>query len=158
MNQASNYASRTSQPWPSCSLPLHFHSFDSCPALLPLSWAPNVCVVLLPQPCPPNTVTPDQVTLPSVTTQLSPLLTSPTLCATKPGYGWEDNTAVPCPIGYWAAGGPYWQYEQPAGSWQLVASLGMPAQGHPAITATHSHHIADCCLVMVKLAIACQAY
>lgn len=36
-------------------------------------------------PCPPNTVTPDQFTLPGIPTQKSPLLTSSDQCATRPG-------------------------------------------------------------------------
>lgn len=99
-------------------------------AALVYSWVPCLRCVL-PQPCPPNTVTPDQVTLPSIMTQLSPLLTSPTLCATKPGYGWEDTTAVPCPIGYWAAGGlRWWDW----GSWQLAV-----VSQHTAISAISGH-------------------
>lgn len=49
-------------------------------------------------------MTPDQVTLPGISPQSSPVLTTTGQCTTQPGYGYEDGRAVPCSIGYWAAG------------------------------------------------------
>lgn len=59
---------------------------------------------MLLQPCGPHLVTPDQLTLPGIPTQPVPVLTTSEQCTTQPGYGYEDGRAVPCPIGFWAAG------------------------------------------------------
>jgi hypothetical protein len=89
------------------------------------------------QPCPPNTVTPDQVTSP-YPAQESLLLTSSDQCATKPGYGWEDDSAMECAIGFWAAGGcrRFWHGH---GSRSLLAG---PAQAGQ-VTACKSTASAD---------------
>lgn len=64
----------------------------------------SAVVLVLPQPCGPHFVTPDQITLPSIPTQQSAVLTTSEQCTTQPGFGYEDGRAVPCPIGFWAAG------------------------------------------------------
>jgi hypothetical protein len=56
------------------------------------------------QPCPDNTVTPDQF----ATNAGTPPFTSPDACVTrcvaKPGYGWADSTAAVCLVGYYKPG------------------------------------------------------